>query len=67
MATPLPAHAPFHPVVDRWFRRVLGRPTRVQELGWDAIGRGESALLLAPNGSGKKLEDFLVAIDRMVR
>jgi len=58
---------PFHPSVAAWFRSVLGEPTRAQALGWPAVERGASTLLLAPTGSGKTLAAFLVAIDRLVR
>ncbi len=58
--------APFHPSVGAWFRGTLGEPTRAQALGWPAIARGESTLLLAPTGSGKTLAAFLVAIDRLI-
>jgi ATP-dependent Lhr-like helicase len=57
----------FHPAVGRWFRASLGEPTKAQALGWPAIARGESTLLLAPTGSGKTLAAFLVAIDRLMR
>ncbi len=58
---------PFLSPVADWFRASLGEPTRAQTLGWPAIARGESTLLLAPTGSGKTLAAFLVAIDRLVR
>src|SRR5580704_17642751 len=67
------AHVPaspldlFAPPVAAWFRAALGEPTRAQALGWPAIARGESTLLLAPTGSGKTLAAFLVAIDRLMR
>jgi ATP-dependent Lhr-like helicase len=57
----------FAPPVAAWFRAALGEPTRAQALGWPAIGRGESTLLLAPTGSGKTLAAFLVAVDRLMR
>ncbi len=57
----------FAPPVAAWFRAALGEPTRAQALGWPAIARGESTLLLAPTGSGKTLAAFLVAIDRLMR
>ncbi|MGI8784885.1 MAG: DEAD/DEAH box helicase [Acidobacteriota bacterium] len=56
----------FHKPVRIWFREHLGSPTRVQELGWPAIRRGEHALLLAPTGSGKTLAAFLSAIDTLM-
>ena len=57
----------FAPPVAAWFRGALGEPTRAQALGWPAIARGESTLLLAPTGSGKTLAAFLVAVDRLMR
>jgi ATP-dependent Lhr-like helicase len=56
----------FQPAVAAWFRAALGEPTAAQALGWPAIARGESTLLLAPTGSGKTLAAFLVAIDRLM-
>src|SRR4051812_8643410 len=58
--------SPFHEPVRDWFRSSLGAPTRAQALGWPAIARGESTLLLAPTGSGKTLAAFLSAIDRLM-
>ena len=57
----------FHPAVAGWFRGALGEPTHAQSLGWPAVARGESTLLLAPTGSGKTLAAFLVAVDRLIR
>ncbi len=48
-----------------YFRAAFGKPTRAQALGWPAIARGESTLILAPTGSGKTLAAFLSAIDRL--
>ena len=42
-------------------------PTPVQRRAWEAIGRGENALVIAPTGSGKTLAAFLSAIDRLSR
>ena len=56
----------FHAPVRDWFRASLGEPTRAQALGWPAIARGESTLILAPTGSGKTLAAFLAAIDRLM-
>jgi len=36
-----------------WFRCALEEPTAAQAAGWAAISRGESALVVAPTGSGK--------------
>ena len=41
-------------------------PTLPQELGWPVISRGESALILAPTGTGKTLTAFLWCIDRLM-
>jgi len=57
---------PFHPLVDEWFRRAFGTPTRPQTLGWPPISRGESTLLLSPTGSGKTLAAFLWCINRLM-
>ena len=50
---------PFHPAVREWFSGAFEAPTRPQTLGWPAIARGESTLILAPTGSGKTLAAFL--------
>ena len=39
-----------------WFTASFAHPTRPQALGWPAIARGESTLILAPTGSGKTLD-----------
>ena len=39
------------------------RPTAPQRLGWPAIARGESTLILAPTGTGKTLTAFLWCLD----
>ncbi|WP_052459629.1 DEAD/DEAH box helicase [Tessaracoccus massiliensis] len=48
-----------------WFDAVFSSPTPVQAQAWDAISRGEHALVVAPTGSGKTLSAFLSAIDRL--
>ena len=55
----------FGPATAAWFARAFDGPTEVQRLGWEAIARGDDALLIAPTGSGKTLAAFLVAIDRI--
>ena len=55
----------FHPVTRDWFRSTLGEPTAPQRLGWPAIARGESTLILAPTGTGKTLTAFLWCLDRL--
>ncbi len=60
------ALALFHPVTADWFRAVFERPTSPQRLGWPAIARGESTLILAPTGTGKTLTAFLWCLDRIM-
>ncbi len=56
----------FHPVTADWFRAVFEQPTAPQRLGWPAIARGESTLILAPTGTGKTLTAFLWCLDRLM-
>jgi len=56
----------FHPVTAAWFKAVFDAPTAPQRLGWPAIARGESALILAPTGTGKTLAAFLWCLDRLM-
>ena len=58
--------APFHPAVRAWFAAEFSGPTRPQTLGWPAIARRESTLILAPTGSGKTLAAFLWCLDRLM-
>ncbi|MEQ1868620.1 MAG: DEAD/DEAH box helicase [Vicinamibacterales bacterium] len=55
----------FHPAVRDWFTSSFPEPTRPQTLGWPAIARGESTLILSPTGSGKTLTAFLWALNRL--
>jgi ATP-dependent Lhr-like helicase len=57
---------PFHPAVREWFSGAFEAPTRAQTLGWPAIARGDSTLILAPTGSGKTLAAFLSCLDRLM-
>src|ERR1019366_8066678 len=56
----------FHPPVRAWFDAVFPAPTRPQQLGWPAIARGESTLILAPTVTGKTLAAFLWCINRLM-
>jgi ATP-dependent Lhr-like helicase len=56
---------PFSPEVRRWFEASFEAPTPAQARGWEAISRGENALICAPTGSGKTLAAFLWGIDRL--
>ena len=56
----------FSPATRAWFDGAFEHPTEAQSRGWDAIGRGEHTLILAPTGSGKTLAAFLWAIDRLL-
>jgi ATP-dependent Lhr-like helicase len=65
-AAPADPFAAFHPVTAAWFRAVFEAPTAPQRLGWPVIARGESALILAPTGTGKTLTAFLWCLDRLM-
>src|SRR5262245_54529662 len=56
----------FHPAVAEWFAESFASPTTPQLLGWPAIARGESTLMLAPTGSGKTLAAFLWCLNRLM-
>ena len=56
----------FDPLVRDWFTDAFAAPTAAQAGAWDAIGRGEHTLVVAPTGSGKTLAAFLSAIDDLV-
>ena len=64
---PDPALRHFLTPVQKWFSSHLGSPTDAQRLAWPTIRNGESALLLAPTGSGKTLSAFLACLDRLWR
>ncbi len=63
---PYAALSGFHPVTEAWFRAVFDAPTSPQCAGWPVIARGESALILAPTGTGKTLAAFLWCLDRLM-
>ena len=65
-SVPSDPFACFHPVTAEWFRAVFDAPTAPQRLGWPVIARGESALILAPTGTGKTLTAFLWCLDRLM-
>ena len=56
----------FHPAVSKWFLDVFEKPTRPQQMGWPAIARGDSTLILAPTGTGKTLAAFLWRLNRLM-
>ncbi len=56
----------FDPAVRQWFAGAFAAPTRPQQLGWPAIARGDSTLILAPTGSGKTLTAFLWCLNRLM-
>ena len=56
----------FDPLVRDWFTDAFAEPTTAQAGAWDAIGRGEDTLVVAPTGSGKTLAAFLSAINDLV-
>jgi ATP-dependent helicase Lhr and Lhr-like helicase len=65
-AAPAAALDRFHPLVRDWFTAAFAAPTAAQAGAWDAIGKGEHTLVVAPTGSGKTLAAFLSAIDDLV-
>ncbi len=56
----------FSAATKAWFAAAFAEPTAAQSRGWDAIGRGDHTLVLAPTGSGKTLAAFLWALDRLI-
>src|SRR5471030_2839687 len=62
-ASDLPAG--FSAVTRAWFSSAFATPTPAQVQAWEAIGRGQNALVVAPTGSGKTLAAFLWSLDRI--
>jgi ATP-dependent helicase Lhr and Lhr-like helicase len=60
-----PGLAQFSEATRAWFDSAFAEPTPAQAQAWEAIGRGEHTLVVAPTGSGKTLAAFLWAIDRL--
>ncbi|MGC4114000.1 MAG: DEAD/DEAH box helicase [Myxococcales bacterium] len=56
----------FHSPTQAWFSATFAEPTQPQKLGWPAMARGDSTLLLAPTGTGKTLAAFLGALDQLM-
>ncbi|HYJ76540.1 MAG TPA: DEAD/DEAH box helicase, partial [Kineosporiaceae bacterium] len=55
----------FSPATRAWFTQAFAGPTPAQAGAWDAVSRGDHALVVAPTGSGKTLAAFLWALDRL--
>jgi ATP-dependent Lhr-like helicase len=55
----------FSPATRAWFTAAFAAPTAAQLAAWDAVARGDHALVVAPTGSGKTLAAFLWALDRL--
>jgi ATP-dependent Lhr-like helicase len=55
-----------HPATLAWFRASFPSPTPAQQLGWEAISRGQHTLIHAPTGSGKTLAAFLWVVDHLL-
>jgi ATP-dependent Lhr-like helicase len=55
----------FSPATAAWFEGAFAEPTAAQAQAWQAIGKGEDTLVVAPTGSGKTLAAFLWALDKL--
>ncbi len=64
-AHPQEVLARFGPATSAWFTGAFAAATPAQLGAWDAITRGENALVIAPTGSGKTLAAFLAALDQL--
>src|SRR5215212_7605744 len=58
--------ARFHPLVRKWFRESIGKPSDPQRAGWPAIASGSHTLILAPTGTGKTLAAFLWELNELI-
>jgi len=56
----------FHPLISRWFRDKVGRPTDIQEKAWPEISQGRHVLVTAPTGCGKTMAAFLWALNQLI-
>ncbi|MBP1739144.1 MAG: ATP-dependent helicase Lhr, partial [Deltaproteobacteria bacterium] len=56
----------FHPLIQEWFSKSIGRPTSLQAQAWPLIARGQHVLISAPTGSGKTFAAFLWAINQLL-
>ena len=56
----------FHPLIEEWFSKSIGRPTSLQAQAWPLIAGGEHVLISAPTGSGKTFAAFLWAINQLL-
>ncbi|HSC28368.1 MAG TPA: DEAD/DEAH box helicase, partial [Vicinamibacterales bacterium] len=66
MSAPSDVLSALHPAAAEWFRATFDAPTPPQRLGWPAIARGDSALILAPTGTGKTLAAFMWCLNRLM-
>src|SRR5215204_7289428 len=55
----------FSPATRAWFTGAFASATAAQLGAWEAIGRGDHTLVVAPTGSGKTLAAFLWSLDRL--
>ncbi len=62
-----PGLADFSEATRAWFESAFAEPTPAQAQAWQAIGKDEHTLVIAPTGSGKTLAAFLWAIDNLAR
>src|SRR6185437_10156105 len=55
----------FSPATRAWFEGAFEQATAAQRGAWEAIGRGDHTLVVAPTGSGKTLAAFLWSLDKL--